>query len=220
LRTLRGKLTYSNVISTLCLFLVLGGGAYAAVKLPKNSVGSPQIKKNAVNSRKVKDGSLLAADFKAGQLPAGERGPQGLPGLQGLPGQQGAPGTPAPVGGPLPAGKTVVGAFAVGSGTASYPRDAISFSGYTVDPAPEAIYVGAGQQAPAECAGGTAADPRAAPGNLCVYAAVQGGPVEFQGIASPLNDHQSEAAPFGAVVWMQCNGAPCLVEGSWAVTGR
>ena len=31
MRHLRGKLTYSNVLSTLCLFLLLGGGtAYAA----------------------------------------------------------------------------------------------------------------------------------------------------------------------------------------------
>jgi hypothetical protein len=220
LQILRGKLTYSNVVSTLCLFVLLGGGAYAAVKLPENSVGPRQIRKNAVNTLKVKNGSLRAVDFKAGQLPAGERGPQGLPGTQGLPGPQGAPGTPAPVGGRLPAGKTVVGAFAVGSGTGAYPRDAISFGGYRIDPAPETTYVGAGQQAPPECAGGTAADPRAAPGNLCVYAAVHGGTVEFQGIASPLTDHQGEGAPFGAVVWMQCSGGPCFVEGSWAVTGH
>ena len=40
MRTLRDKLTYANVISTLCLFILLGGGAYAASQLPKNSVGA------------------------------------------------------------------------------------------------------------------------------------------------------------------------------------
>jgi hypothetical protein len=37
---LRNKLTYANVISTLCLCLLVGGGtAFAATQLPKNSVG-------------------------------------------------------------------------------------------------------------------------------------------------------------------------------------
>jgi hypothetical protein len=76
-------LTYANVIATLALFLALGGGAYAAFKLPKDSVGSKQLKANAVNSSKVKDRSLLAGDFKTGQLPAGARGPQGLRGPTG-----------------------------------------------------------------------------------------------------------------------------------------
>ncbi|MBS1882490.1 MAG: hypothetical protein JSS97_05980, partial [Actinobacteria bacterium] len=45
MRHLRGKLTYSNVVSTLCLCLLLGGGtAYAATHLPRNSVGTKQIK--------------------------------------------------------------------------------------------------------------------------------------------------------------------------------
>jgi hypothetical protein len=83
IRRIRPRLTYANVIATLALFLALGGGAYAAFKLPRNSVGSQQIKANAVSSSKVKDGSLLAGDFKTGQIPAGPRGLQGSPGLNG-----------------------------------------------------------------------------------------------------------------------------------------
>jgi hypothetical protein len=56
-------LSYSNVVSTICLFILLGGGAYAAVKLPKNSVGTKQLKKNAVKGSKVADGSLTSADI-------------------------------------------------------------------------------------------------------------------------------------------------------------
>jgi hypothetical protein len=55
----------------------------AATTLGKNSVGTKQLKRNVVTGAKVKDGSLLAGDFKAGQLPAGERGPQGVPGAPG-----------------------------------------------------------------------------------------------------------------------------------------
>jgi hypothetical protein len=90
MRALNSKLTYANVVSTLCLFLLLGGGAYAALKLPKNSVGAKQIKKNAVNSAKVKNGSLLADDFQAGQLPAGKEGPPGQAGPTGPKGDAGA----------------------------------------------------------------------------------------------------------------------------------
>jgi hypothetical protein len=92
LRQVRSGLTYANVMATIAVFLALGGGAYAALSLPKNSVGSKQIKRNAVNSSKVKNRSLLAADFKAGQLPAGPQGLQGLQGVQGIQGIQGQQG--------------------------------------------------------------------------------------------------------------------------------
>lgn len=86
-------LTYANVVATLCLFLVLGGGAaFAASQLAKNSVGRKQLKKNAVNSAKVKDGTLRSADFMAGQLPVGPRGEIGPRGEAGRPGEPGLSG--------------------------------------------------------------------------------------------------------------------------------
>jgi len=66
---MRPKLTYSNVVSTLCLFLLLGGGAaYAANQLGKNSVGSKQLKKNAVVTAKVKNEAITGAKVKRGSL--------------------------------------------------------------------------------------------------------------------------------------------------------
>ena len=41
---LRSRMTYANAISTVALFLALGDGAYA-VSVPRNSVGSAQLKK-------------------------------------------------------------------------------------------------------------------------------------------------------------------------------
>ena len=46
------RLSYANVIATLALFLAVGGGAYAAVSLPKNSVGPRQLRSNAVTPNK------------------------------------------------------------------------------------------------------------------------------------------------------------------------
>jgi hypothetical protein len=80
---LRSGLTYGNVVATLALFIALGGGAYAALRVPKNSVGSKQLRADAVNSSKVQNGSLLEGDFKAGQLPAGPKGDAGSPGPKG-----------------------------------------------------------------------------------------------------------------------------------------
>jgi hypothetical protein len=61
-KTLRGRLTYANVISTLCLFLLLGGGAaLAATQLPKNSIGPKQLRKNSVLAAKIKNGAVGAS---------------------------------------------------------------------------------------------------------------------------------------------------------------
>jgi len=79
----------SNAVAYLALMVALGGTSYAAIRLPANSVGPKQIKRNAVNTSKVKNRSLRAADFAAGQLPAGPVGPQGPAGRDG---QQGLPG--------------------------------------------------------------------------------------------------------------------------------
>ncbi|WP_445149794.1 hypothetical protein [Baekduia sp. Peel2402] len=92
LNTVRTRLSYSNVTATLALFVALSGSAYAAIKLPPDSVGPVQLRDNAVSSPKVQNGSLLASDFKAGQLPAGPKGPAGSTGPAGPAGPQGPAG--------------------------------------------------------------------------------------------------------------------------------
>jgi hypothetical protein len=85
----RRHMSFANVVSMLALFVALGGVSYAALKLPKNSVGSKQIKANAVKTGKVKNGALKAVDFGAGQLPQGKQGIQGPPGADGANGTNG-----------------------------------------------------------------------------------------------------------------------------------
>jgi len=52
---------HNTVIAYLALFVALGGSAYAATQLPKNSVGSKQIKPNAVTAPKLKSGAVTGA---------------------------------------------------------------------------------------------------------------------------------------------------------------
>ena len=63
-RILRHRPSPALVVACLALTIALGGTSYAAVTLPRNSVGTPQLKRNAVNSAKVKNRSLLGIDFK------------------------------------------------------------------------------------------------------------------------------------------------------------
>lgn len=79
-------------VALLALFLALGGTSYAAVKLPRHSVGAAQLRKGAVTSSKVRNHSLRAVDFRHGQLPAGARGPKGDTGAAGAAGAQGPKG--------------------------------------------------------------------------------------------------------------------------------
>jgi hypothetical protein len=94
----------SMMVALAALFIALGGTGYAAVKLPKNSVGTTQIKRDAVTGDKVKDGSLFANDFAPGQIPKGPRGDAGTQGAPGLAGAKGEPGAPGPAGAAGPAG--------------------------------------------------------------------------------------------------------------------
>lgn len=77
---LRPKLTYSNVIASIALFVALGGAAVAA-GLPKNSVGPNQIKRGAVNTSKLKNGAVTGAKLAKKAVTAGKLGPNSvLPG--------------------------------------------------------------------------------------------------------------------------------------------
>ena len=102
------------------------GHAAAGMILPKDSVGTAQLRAGSVTGAKVRNGTLTAAKFKPGQLPAGPQGargeagpagpagPAGAPGLSGVQTVQGA-GLPIAVGelkgstATCPAGKRVIG---------------------------------------------------------------------------------------------------------------
>jgi uncharacterized protein YjbI with pentapeptide repeats len=67
-RKLRAKMTFANVVSVIALFLALGGTAFAASHLGKNTVGPKQLKKNSVRTAKIKNSAVTGAKVKDGSL--------------------------------------------------------------------------------------------------------------------------------------------------------
>ena len=84
MKQIRKRLTYANVMSSIAVFLILGGAtAFAASKIgtsqlkssavttgkiKKEAVTTSKIKNSAVNGAKVQDGSLTGADINVGTL--------------------------------------------------------------------------------------------------------------------------------------------------------
>jgi hypothetical protein len=163
-------------------------------------------------------------------------------GEEGTPGKEGSPWT---AGGVLPSGSTETGAWTSGrfeheTGTENFSTTAISFQ------IPLKAALGAAQvhyvslkkvenhEVPAECNGivngveteGSAADPLAQEGNLCVYQGIVVEPEGTETFTVPIIEPLSGAAPepgastAGAILHVDYEGPQELAEmqGSWAVT--
>jgi hypothetical protein len=163
------------VVACIALLVSLTGTAVATVsQLPRASVGTPQLKNNAVNSKKVKNASLLRADFKAGQIPAGARGPAGPAGPQGPQGPQGTQGVQGPAGpypsGDVPSGTTIRGSYGTGGTRTTVTKFFFLDIAYGFQmSAPLTVHWLADTGPPTAACPGSASNPQAAPGNLCVY---------------------------------------------------
>ncbi len=137
LAKLRSHLSYANVMVTALMFIVLGGGAYAALRLPANSVKSKHIAPNAARGIDINEASLdtsvlqsrVGGTCQEGQaiqsvLATGQvtcetalQGQPGTPGTPGAPGQPGADGTSFTWQGPWEEGREYV------------PNDVVSHQG-------------------------------------------------------------------------------------------
>jgi hypothetical protein len=74
---LRPRLSYSNVLATLALFIALGGAAVAA-GLPKSSVGTRQLKRGAVTAAKLHRGAVTSGKLAPKSVIAGKLGPSAV----------------------------------------------------------------------------------------------------------------------------------------------
>jgi hypothetical protein len=243
---MRRQLSYANVMATVAVFIALGGSSYAAIKITGKNVTDgtltgADVKNSSLTGTDIKNKSLTAVDFKGSVRgpegatgPKGATGPQGDRGLQGVKGDTGQPG-PFPA--ELPSGKTLTGVYSVsGVATAAgqYSDMPISF-GFRFASAPTVVTVGindTAQQATAAGCPGTAADPNADPGKICLYEMGRdntsdlvdapkeaGGAVaRVAGYTPPVGDFGT-ATRFGTIVEVLSAGAGNLYSnGVWAAT--
>ncbi|HEX4730095.1 MAG TPA: hypothetical protein VH299_02445 [Solirubrobacterales bacterium] len=79
MKSVRRRLTYANVMSSIAVFLVVAGGsAFAASTLGKNTVGTKQLKNNAVTTAKIKNGAVTGAKIGSGAVGASNINTAGL----------------------------------------------------------------------------------------------------------------------------------------------
>jgi hypothetical protein len=217
------------VISLIALFVALGGTGYAALSLPKNSVGTKQlkknavtgskIKKNAVTGSKVKNHSLTGADINLGALgtvPSASNAAHANAADSAS--TAGSAANATGVAGPLASGQTLIGyvdsAGRVDPGAIA-PETSISFQiPLAAAPALHIIPVGGPSTGPCP---GTATNPSAAPGNLCIYESTLVGTTGFflPDGANPV----SGPTRFGLPGLIGASGSgDYIARGAWAVT--
>jgi hypothetical protein len=101
MKSVRKRVTYANVMSSIAVFFVVAGGtAFAASQLGKESVGTSQLKKEAVSLAKIKKAAKNS--LKGATGPQGSKGERGATGAQGPKGEKGETGpATGPAGGVL-----------------------------------------------------------------------------------------------------------------------
>jgi len=250
---LRKRVTLANVAMALVLVFALSGGAYAAGKYVITS--TKQISPKVLNTLKGKNGKAGAAGAAG---PAGPAGPTGLTGstgatgLQGSEGKEGKEGKTGPQGvtgftETLPSEKTLSGDWSLVEKTSGpgFVATSVSF-GIPLKQVPVPHYIRATGMEPvlnskseeeevkSTVCTGSAADPTAKPGELCVYASSEAGAYKSSGTllfprmcafgtggicAGTAGPNSADRFGFGIATFAEGAGFVALT-GSWAVTAE
>jgi hypothetical protein len=102
IRRVGRRLSYANLVSSMALFIALGGTSYA-LTLPRNSVGAAQIRRGAVHASEVRSGAIRSSDVRDRSLGVRDLSRAARSSLRGQTGATGAPGSAGP---PGPSGVT------------------------------------------------------------------------------------------------------------------
>lgn len=246
--------TYANVTATFALVLAMSGGAYAASKILITS--TKQISPKVVKSLKGAAGSKGATGSQGSPGaagPAGPQGPQGAPGTNGSEGPEGKTGAPGKdgspwtVGGTLPVGSSETGQWSIGQ---SGKENEFVYVGGISFLIPLAAAPGdthshivlfeegegeANEKLPEEggkkLCSGNFEKPRAASGNLCVFASaalenlklngfVPGGIINEEEKLDILAKEGFGAGKSGATLLFSAEAEGSIgARGTWVVTG-
>jgi hypothetical protein len=119
---IKQRLSYANVTATLALFVALGGTSWAALSLPRNSVGSAQIRTGAVGTSELRRSAVRSTDIKDRTIRLADVGLAARAALNGAKGDPGAPG---------PQGASATPYFAVVNSAGQFVRGNATTGGHT-----------------------------------------------------------------------------------------
>jgi hypothetical protein len=133
---------------------------------------------------------------------------------------KGEDGSPWTAGGTLPPGESETGAWSALTGAGSIGLDSISFNIPLTAPIEELKVHAVARNATGgtECLSGTAAEPKAAPGHLCVYIGGGSATAAINSIKQPELGAELGAGPTGAVITTTDSAPAKTAWGTWAVT--
>jgi len=245
---IRRRINAAGILAVIALVLALTGGAYAANRYIITSTKqiSPKVLK-ALKGKNGKNGANGAPGAAGPAGPtgpggaqgvagakgetgasgsAGEKGKEGPPGPPGAPGAEGEEGPPGPFTETLPSGATETGAWIAPANSTTEEFATISFTLQLETPldASHVHYITVPEQEkelPAGC-GGTAQEPVAEPGFLCVFEGKFSSPVGGAESALLLNPAPPTAVELGtgrtgALLFITSEKAESRFVGTWAV---
>jgi hypothetical protein len=204
MKHLRGKLTYANVMATIAVFIALGGASYAAVKLPKNSIGTEQLKNGAVTETKLSKGARATL--------AGDADSQG---------KEGTAGKNVIALAPLPSKATETGVFAAATGSETAVSGQLTTAVVQFAqplPAPldshHVVTLKQSESSADHCPGVG----QAAPGFFCAYVGYELGASFFSPFEDPATGANGTGVD-GANAFVKTTGTGTgALGGTWAVT--
>jgi len=204
-------------LSVIAVVLALVGGAFAA------GGGLTGKQKKEVKKIAKTFAGKPGAEGKAGpegpvgaKGEPGAKGDPGAPGAEGPEGPEGPPGPPGPTETKLPSGQTLTGLWELNEEGLEEPFLTISYA-LRVEPAPTLNYInlaGEAKEGAVENCPGTAAEPKADPGNLCIYEGFKN-----QGFYNSYATESGEARYGARIIFGGFGSGPFpIARGAWAVT--
>jgi len=219
-------------VSLLALFVALGGTGYAAMRLPRNSVGTIQLQNNSVIAPKIRNGTIVGSKLHNGAVTAGKINPKGLTvpnathATIAVSAQTAAAATTATSAGTatiasspgaLASGRAETGVYDV-QFTGASGSAAISFPFPLAVPATHVEWLAPGAASDTGCPG-SAATPEAARGFLCLYASAETN-VASGCVADAAGSCSGPSFTYGSVAEVTPTDTtlPTRSVGTWAVT--
>ncbi len=209
----------ATIIAFVALFIALGGTGYAAFSLPKNSVGTKQLKNGAVTTTKIKNRAVTASKINTSGLivPNALNANSAGSATNATNATNANHATSADGLTPLPSGQSESGLFATSDGDSS----GSGYIGLTIDyprplatPIADANIIDVTGASATHCPGPGQANP----GYLCLYDKDTAGTTGTVFYSNDGSIFPVSAGKLGVVLYWNVGAGDAYVGGEWTVT--